>query len=526
MNLLIVDDELYVVRAIRSKIDWKKIGIDEVFVAFNTQKAREIFLNETVDIIITDIEMPMENGLELMRWVRAQGFETKAICLTCHADFDYAAQALRLGFSEYYVKPVDFEKLEQLVAKVVQDIHREQELLLGQARGELWENNRNVIERHFWEEVLYGSLAGRAEAIMQEAARNQISCAFDRLYNVLIFRVRRILDRQEAWQQQRSLMEFVVINIAAELLAPEGSCAMTGWHSDYLWVVTDAADADTLYAQMQEFIDTCHQTVGIGLAGYLQVGGGYAENLSQLYAQAILEDTKNVTCSEGIVIMGVPEATEGGPKLQFDDVIDEWHDILANANFDMFYETCVRALKVSGIDRGYLLKFIGNVNQVASAFLFERKISMGVMTESESLYNAFCKATDSVDNALAWVRQLIDLLKTQISAVASENQTINILKDYINDHLDEKLSREQLAAIVYLSPGYVTRLFRQETGTSLFDYIVTCRVERAKMLLRQRDVSVGDIAQLVGYDNFSYFSELFKKRTGLSPSDYRKSGCF
>lgn len=523
MNLLIVDDELYVVRAIRSKIDWKKIGIDEVFVAFNTQKAREIFLNETVDIIITDIEMPMENGLELMGWVRAQGFETKAICLTCHADFDYAAQALRLGFSEYYVKPVDFEKLEQLVAKVVQDIRREQELLLGQARGELWENNRNVIERHFWEEVLYGSLSGRAEAIMQEAARNQIDYAFDRLYNVLVFRIRKIYDRQEAWQHNRSLMEFVVINIAAELLAPAGSCAKTGWNGDYLWVVTDVNDVDTLDAQMQELIETCHQTVGIGLAGYLPKGGGYAENLSQIYDDAILTDTKNVTCSEGIVNMGIVTASANGPKPHFNDVIDEWHDMLANANFDVFYENCVQALAVEGLGRADLHNFIGNVNQVAGAFLFERKIPAGVLTESERIYNAFCRAADSVDNALDWVRQLIEVLKKQISAVESENQTINILKDYIHDHLEEKLSREQLAAIVYLSPGYVTRLFRQETGTSLSDYIVTCRVERARALLKQKDVPVGDIAQLVGYDNFSYFSELFKKRTGLSPSDYRKT---
>ena len=91
-----------------------------------------------------------------------------------------------------------------------------------------------------------------------------------------------------------------------------------------------------------------------------------------------------------------------------------------------------------------------------------------------------------------------------------ENQTINILKKYIHEHLDEKLSREQLSSIVYLSPGYVTRLFKQENGVSLFDYIVTCRVERAGELLRQKDIPVGDIASMVGYDNFSYFSELFK----------------
>ncbi len=523
MNLLIVDDELYVVRAISSKIDWKEIGIDEVFVAFNAQKAREIFLSETVDIIITDVEMPIESGLELMEWVRSRGFDTKAICLTCHADFEYAKWALRLGFSEYYVKPVDFDKLKALVAHVAEDIRKEQALREVSARGELWESNRDVIERHFWEDVLVGSLAGRAEEIVREAGRNEIVCAFDGLYNVLVFRVRKVLERREAWESQRSLMEFVMINIAAELLAPGGSCGKTGWHTDYLWVVTDVCDADTLISKVQEFIDTCRQTVGVGVVGYIKADGGYAEELADIYQSAVAADMKNVTCSEGIMDSTTVKSPVRVFKAHFKDNLTLWHDMLSNANFDAFYEACALELAEENLNREALIAFIGNVNQAALTWLYEHNIPAGVLMESERQYTVFCRAADSVDDTLEWLRQMIDVLKKQISVVEEENQTINILKNYIREHLDEKLSREQLASIVYLSPGYVTRLFKQETGVSLFDYIVTCRVERAGELLCQKDIPVGDIAQMVGYDNFSYFSELFKKRTGLSPSDYRRA---
>lgn len=77
MNLLIVDDEVYVVRAIRSRIDWNSLGIDEVFVAFNARKAKDVLRENKIDIIVTDIEMPQENGLELMQWVRDQGYPVK-----------------------------------------------------------------------------------------------------------------------------------------------------------------------------------------------------------------------------------------------------------------------------------------------------------------------------------------------------------------------------------------------------------------------------------------------------------------
>ena len=383
MNLLIVDDELYVVRAIRSKIDWKQIGIDEVFVAFNAQKAREIFLNETVDIIITDVEMPIESGLELMEWVRAQGFETKAICLTCHADFEYAKWALRLGFSEYYVKPVDFEKLQSLVARVAEDIRKEQALQAVSARGELWENNRDVIERHFWEEVLFGSLAGRAEEIVRDAGRNEIVCAFDGVYNVPVFRVRKVLERREAWESQRSLMEFVMVNIAAELLAPGGSCGKIGWHGDYLWVVTDVSDADTLLSQIQEFIDTCHQTVGVGIVGYIQADGGYVECLADIFRAAVAADTKNVTCSEGIMDSMTAKPPRTLLKEHFKDNLTLWHEMLANVNFDAFYEACAMELTEDNLNREALIAFIGNVNQAVITWLFERGLNASVLMESE-----------------------------------------------------------------------------------------------------------------------------------------------
>lgn len=111
MNLLIVDDEIYIVRALCKNIDWKAIGIDQTFMAFNVEKAREFFGSQKIDILITDIEMPKESGLDLLEWVREKGYGCKVICLTCHSEFQYAQRAMRCHVSDYILKPVDFQRL-------------------------------------------------------------------------------------------------------------------------------------------------------------------------------------------------------------------------------------------------------------------------------------------------------------------------------------------------------------------------------------------------------------------------------
>ena len=100
---------------------------------------------------------------------------------------------------------------------------------------------------------------------------------------------------------------------------------------------------------------------------------------------------------------------------------------------------------------------------------------------------------------------------------------VNQLKEYINAHLDLDLTRQELAEQVYLSESYVSHLFSKETGEPLADYITNRKIELAQNLLSTTSYPVSIIAVKAGYSNFSYFSKLFKKKTGLAPNEYRKA---
>lgn len=171
MNLLFVDDEIYIVRAMQKNVPWGDLGIDQVFTAFNAEKAKKIIQDNPIDIIVTDIEMPRESGLALMKWVRGSGYDCKAICMTCHAEFQYAQEALKMGMMDYVVKPVDFVKFGELIARAVSQIREEQKKKVQLDKGTLWDYNRERLESAFWEELLTRVSENNPEAIMNQAEK-------------------------------------------------------------------------------------------------------------------------------------------------------------------------------------------------------------------------------------------------------------------------------------------------------------------------------------------------------------------
>lgn len=140
MNLLLVDDEPVSVQGMLAGVNWKNCGIGQVFEAYSARMARKIFQKERIDVALLDIEMPEESGILLLEWIRGRYPREKLPCafLTCHADFRYAQEAIRLGCTDYLFKPVDYHKVEQLVMQLVKTVQRKDEELRMQKYGEQW----------------------------------------------------------------------------------------------------------------------------------------------------------------------------------------------------------------------------------------------------------------------------------------------------------------------------------------------------------------------------------------------------
>lgn len=513
MNVLIVDDEVYVVRTIKKRLNWEQIGVDEVFIAFNAQKAKEILKEKTVDIVLTDVEMPGESGLELMNWVREQGFDCKGICLTCHMEFDYAREALRLGFVEYIVKPVDFDALEQLLERVVLGIREERRQKEEASLGKLWSRDRGLIVSDFWKRLMEDENLKQIEDIMELAEQKRIPFPIDQTYRLLGIPVGRIAQKEEKQIEDSTLFRYILCNIAGDIFLNEEDQNRIVNTPEYLWMIV-VDDREDLREQLFEYVDVLRRVVGIRLVVYAG-GPCYGDELYRARKRLQQLDRENVSVTCGVIFEGEQELAGQDVRQLFETAAGCLTE-QKKTELDM----TLHAVKNVKISRQQLFYGISLVNRELSAYQQKQNYSDSEIW-TEKLQNQLLEAYTSVDAFADLLTGLYEQLDRICSKDREESSMITDMKRFVNEHIEEKIGRNEIAEAMNFSPDYVSRIFKKETGITLTEYISRCRIERAKELIDEGQESIGMIAERLGYSSFSYFSEMFKRQTGYLPSSYR-----
>lgn len=135
MRLLMVNDEVLTAETMKEEIPWEKYGIEQVYTAYDVEAGKECIRNNPVDIMLCDIEMPGENGLALLRWVRENKKDIECVFLTCHASFAYAREAICLGCQDYILIPAKYEEIGEVIQRVVQRLTKTREAARYQEYG-------------------------------------------------------------------------------------------------------------------------------------------------------------------------------------------------------------------------------------------------------------------------------------------------------------------------------------------------------------------------------------------------------
>lgn len=156
MKLLIVDDQQATLRGLTQGIDWAAEGFETVDTAVNAMEARVSFQKTVPQVMLCDIEMPVENGIELCRWVRAQGYSTQVIFLTCHSDFEYTKEAISLQATDYILQPASYDEIKKIVRKAVIRLEQDTRMENLQSIGENYVHKQDVIRSSLWRSYLLG----------------------------------------------------------------------------------------------------------------------------------------------------------------------------------------------------------------------------------------------------------------------------------------------------------------------------------------------------------------------------------
>ena len=245
MNILIVDDEVIVVNLLKKHIDWQSLGMDEVFTAYTAMDAREIVSGNKIDIIVCDIEMPQENGLFFLAWVRESFPDIVKIILTGYPDFKYAQDAINIGVVKYLLKPVGFEELSETVRLAADEINKRKNEKLQISSGRQQEPKRE--EKIFYTNLLTGDILPFPEFIDKALKMGCLNREELEPKGLVYIR----LAGAQVEMKNNSILLFALSNIAEELF-PE----ITEVHlwDNIVWIVKTEHDRTQLYEMCELFM--------------------------------------------------------------------------------------------------------------------------------------------------------------------------------------------------------------------------------------------------------------------------------
>ncbi len=517
MNVLIVDDDVLAVQGISSVIQKKELGIDQIFCAYREQEAKSILQKEKVDIALCDIEMPKGSGLDLMSWIRQEGYSVTMMILTSHADFHYAAQAIKVGSFDYLLKPVTDEELNSALKRAIQ---RQREVQRLKKEGRNWKKNYQVILERYFSEVMLGVIRGSWNLLSEYARQRMISLSENARYLPILFCMKR-------WplsfrQCDRGSVQFIMKNIAYELFEKAAHRVVCAEVHDrgIVILLCEKWDEKQTEKSSGDYLRAFRENFQCSITGY-QGKPVRLEELEEEFNILKKEETNNISFENTIWKERKIQKKTYDP-FDYNEMIRLVQGEKTEQALYQIHLYLKKEQKKMELDGTLLEKMKNDLLQAVYVLLKESGVQAHLLLEDEETKELSKFALLTVEDFENWSRHLLKKTGEFIKFVKSDSSVVGKAEQYIRHNLDKIVECEDVAREVCMNSDYLSRLFKREKGMPLQKYISQARIEKAKDLLAATDISVSTVAQMTGYSHFSYFSTAFKKAVNMSPLDYRK----
>lgn len=521
MNLLIVDDDLLALQGISQMIPKEPLGIKQIFCARRVQEAKTLFQTQTVDLLLCDIEMPMENGLELLEWLHAKNVPVVTMVLTSHADFSYSTRAIRAGSIDYLLKPVTSDDLFHALKKAIR-CQQERQHLTRDSKN--WKRVSKSVTERFFHEVMLDTSKESRKFLTVKAKQQGIPLKHPFLCVPLLFSIKKYSDC--ILRMDQHLLEFTMKNIAYETFSEVSGqiiCTMVSEQSIVI-LLYDSIDWKNLALRCDSYLHAFSSYLGGKLCGY-QGHEVSLENLSEELASMLVADKNNVSVIQRLLspeYWNTPFVYSSAISFPHDEFIRMIKNMREDSAFFLLEHFLKRLERNAQLDGTILQKIQNDILQTVYVLLKEYNIEAHLLFEDTQSSKLLYHSLLSIDCFLQWSRHLLSKTCQIIPYSQNDQSLVAHAEQYIKKHLDTIIGCKEVAKEMYLTPDYLSRLFKEEKGITLQKYIQQEKIQKAKNLLASTNISISIIAQLTGYTHFSHFSMTFKKATGFSPVDYRK----
>ncbi|MGD2078002.1 MAG: response regulator [Chloroflexota bacterium] len=521
-KVFLVEDEIVTREGIRDNVDWNAAGFDFCGEAQDGEVALPLIEKTQPDVLITDIKMPFMDGLQLCKIVRTQMPWIKIIVLSGHDEFEFAQEAIKLGVTEYLLKPIRATELQAVLQNLgaVLDQEREERANLKELQNQVKDVLALKQERLLLDLVVGG--ISSSEAIEQYGRIGLDMIAQN--YLVILVKTRFVAKNGQVDPAKHLRIQEIVTELTD--MHPGAFYAQKSMEESLLIMMGD--DPEQLTEDGRFLAGLIKADIEEQIGGQAQFGVGSIQqrltNIHLSFVDALLDldnDGRQGAAGPGYATADLSEIT----KLDRAAVEGYLRTGLIS-DFDEFYRQALQPISEAALHSTLIKHYLFVDIILASAELVtelggqERKV-IPEMNDIEGLLANM----QSVDQIRAALRDLMAnvLAYRNEQAQHEKAQLIYQAKVYIEANFsDPDLLLEDVATSVHLSPSHFSLVFSRGAGESFKSYLTKIRIERAKELLRTTDLKCFEIAYQCGYHDPHYFSYAFKRNTGTPPQQYRQ----
>lgn len=505
-NVLIADDDPFILEGMHYIVDWKALGLQITATVSNGKDAMEYIKEHTVHILLTDICMPMMDGLALIRWIREENYDIRCIILSGYDDYPYMKQALHLDIENYLIKSINDNELLETLETIVEKLTRNFDAPPLPSRNILAENvllrwmNRRISRREFEERMQFlGLSVGMGN------------------FQICIL---RILDDHPEKTMPLLSEQFMSLSVPGSLhIFPDMDQDLV-----FLYSTEQLPELKRITVLLTE------KLTGRLPFHYLVTAGTTADRW-----ELVPDSYKTAKQLQNYCLMGCCDQI-----LHFDVPKREHEKIsaISNSELESYYQALLKhdEKKVSGILEGIYGKdydcacYASDYLQSASLRLFfsladaVRYLHLDgseLLMPADLLYKKVVSFRSRFD-LYQWMKEIVAAFFSLESLDIDISSPIVIrMQHYIENHYQEDISLKTISFALNANTAYLGRVFKNATGQTFSTYINKLRVENSKILLNESNATVHEIARKVGYNSTNYFVNTFKKYTGYFPSQYR-----
>ncbi|SDO03763.1 response regulator transcription factor [Alkalicoccus daliensis] len=532
MKAMLVDDNYQMLSYMKDCIPWEEKGV-EILLCESGEEALDEAKEFQPDILITDIDMPEINGLQLIDRMLLLQPEMESLIISCHDKFEYAKDAMKLNVSEYILK--DLLEPDSLLASVESLISKLQEK--EKSRGEM-DQLKSYIDQNklsFKKQLLRGIMDNPLQD--KEAYISQLhDCGLRLKEHYYLPFIGHINNKEELLQEFKSseLLLSAIENVSLEIAGEEGK--LISFLSDEFGMIWFFEVESLIKSNPYEMLKNTIRNMEKAMLKYL------GASISFIYGEKPLSDLKHLKMSlqkfteiqaewfyikeKDILPVSAVDYSFASSNIfaEYQAIYEKIDQLISDLKEDAIEETVKEWISL--FDK---LKYHPNqVNSLIHNVLINISIKHQYIYQSDSssakeLYSKVSNGTSICQLKKYMCRYITDIISYIKSENATQNEGVLKAKKYVEQHIDQKIRMEDVSKYLYMNSSYFSRLFKKETGITFTEYVTKTKVGKSTMYLIETDLTIDEIAVKLGYDNTSYYIKLFKKYFSTPPMEYRKN---